>query len=69
MNFDFHMDSIEIADRDTAVWPNVASWGSAITEEYIENHAGYFVANWKELLPVHQTILDVNRNMQNEYGY
>ena len=69
LNMGFHMDSTAIAERDSIMWPNVATWGESLTEEFITRHARYFEANWKELLPIHQTILDVNPNLKNEYGY
>lgn len=69
LNLNYHMDSLAIASRDSLMWPNVVDWGDAITDEFITRHAGYFEANWKELLPIHQSILDVNPNLHNEYGY
>lgn len=69
LNLGFHMDSIAIAERDSIMWPNVVDWGESLSEEFISRHARYFEANWKELLPIHQTILDVNQNLKNEYGY
>lgn len=69
LNLNYHMDSLAIASRDSILWPNVVDWGEAITDEFVTRHAGYFEANWKELLPIHQSILDVNPNLYNEYGY
>ena len=69
LNLNYHMDSVAIANRDSITWPNVVNWGGALSDEYITMHAQYFEPNWKELLPIHQTILDVNPNLTNEYGY
>ncbi len=69
LNLNYHMDSVAIATRDSITWPNVVDWGEALSDEFITRHAQYFEPNWKELLPIHQTILDVNPNLTNEYGY
>ena len=69
LNLFYHMDSLEIVTRDSILWPNVEDWSEALTDEFITRHARYFVPNWKELLPIHQSVLDVNPNLRNEYGY
>ena len=69
LNLDYPMDSAQIAERDTAAWPEVTAWGEDITEEYINSIAEFFEPNRKELLPIHQSIVDVNVNLSNDYGY
>ncbi len=69
LNLDFPMDSAQIADRDTATWTEVTPWAEDITEEYINSIAEFFEPDRKELLPIHQSIVDVNVNLSNDYGY
>lgn len=69
LNWDYMMDSVQIAERDTIQWPNVADWTSDITEEYIADIAAFFQPNRKELLPIHQSVIDTNPNLSNDYGY
>ena len=63
------MDSTEIADRDSIYWPNVTDWADHITEEYIVSIAEFFEPDRKELLPIHQSVVDANVNLRNDYGY
>ncbi len=69
LNMYYHMDSAAIADRDTAYWPNVTEWTASISDEYINTIAEFFQPNSRELLPIHQNIIDVNSNLENDYGY
>jgi hypothetical protein len=69
LNFHYNMDSAQIADRDIEMWPNVTDWADDITEDFIISIAEYFEPNRKELLPIHQSILDANANLKNDYGY
>ncbi len=68
-NFDFHVDSATVADRDLDEWPYSSDWRIAINDEFIESVAKHFEPNRKELLPIHQTIVDQNPNLDNDYGY
>ncbi|HYX08023.1 MAG TPA: hypothetical protein VE912_14935 [Bacteroidales bacterium] len=69
LNWNTPLDSAALAQRDTIMWPNVANWASSLTPEYVESIAQYFEPNRKELLPIHQSILDANPNLKNDYGY
>ncbi len=69
LNLNFPMDSAQIADRDTANWPEITDWAVDLTEEYINSIAEFFEPDRKELLPIHQSIVDVNVNLSNDYGY
>ncbi len=69
LNLNQNMDSAQIASRDSIMWPNVTTWGDALNEEYITSIAEFFEPNQKELLPIHQNIIDNNPNLQNDYGY
>lgn len=69
LNLNTPMDSTAIADRDSIAWPNVTDWSDNVTEEYINSIAEFFEPNRKELLPIHQSIIDVNTNLSNDYGY
>jgi hypothetical protein len=69
LNLHFNMDSAEIADRDSLYWPNVTDWADHVTAGYIASIAEFFEPNRKELLPIHQSILDANPNLKNDYGY
>jgi hypothetical protein len=68
-NFDFHIDSATVADRDLDEWPYESDWRIAINDEFIESIAKHFESNSKELLPIHQTIIDQNPNLENDFGY
>ena len=63
------MDSAQIADRDTEMWPEVTAWADDITDDYITSIAEFFEPDRKELLPIHQSIIDANPNLKNDYGY
>ena len=69
LNFYYNLDSAAIDARDSIQWPNVAEWTVDITDEYINSIAEFFEPNRKELLPIHQSIVDVNTNLENDYGY
>lgn len=69
LNMYTQMDSAAIDALDPNVWPNVAEWDIDITEEYINSIAEFFEPNRKELLPIHQNIVDNNLNLENDYGY
>ena len=69
LNYNVPMDSLQIATRDSIQWPNVAHWGDDMDDVYINAVAEFFEPNRKELLPIHQTIIDENRNLTNDYGY
>lgn len=69
LNWDYVMDSVAIAERDTIEWPNVTDWADDLTEEFILDVAAYFEPNKKELLPIHQSVVDTNPNLKNDYGY
>jgi len=69
LNMNYNMDSTAIADRDSVYWPNVAEWSVDVKEEFISIFAGYFEANKRELLPIHQSIIDLNPNLTNDFGY
>jgi hypothetical protein len=69
LNLGYVMDSTEVADRDSIEWPNVNEWANDITEEYILDIAAFFEPNRKELLPIHQSVVDTNPNLNNDYGY
>jgi hypothetical protein len=69
LNLHHHLDSAAIADRDSIYWPNVTAWVDQLTEEYILSIAEFFEPNRKELLPIHQNIVDANTNLQNDFGY
>jgi hypothetical protein len=69
LNLTYNMDSAAIADRDTEYWPNVTDWANDLTEDYINLIAQYFEPGRKELLPIHQSIVDANTNLDNDYGY
>lgn len=69
LNLSFNMDSTQIAERDSIMWPNVYDWANNVTPEYTSIFAGYFEANKKELLPIHQSVIDKNPNLKNDFGY
>ncbi len=69
LNMSYNMDSVAIASRDSIYWPNVADWADDVQDEFISIYAGYFEANKRELLPIHQTIIDLNPNLSNDFGY
>lgn len=69
LNLNLNMDSVEIANRDSVMWPNITDWAENVTSDYIEEYAGFFEPNRKELLPIHQSIVDANSNLTNDYGY
>lgn len=69
LNLTYHLDSLEIAGLDPILWPNVTDWVSDITPEYINSIAEFFEPNSRELLPIHQSIVDVNTALENDYGY
>ncbi|MBN2806906.1 MAG: RagB/SusD family nutrient uptake outer membrane protein [Prolixibacteraceae bacterium] len=69
LNLDYVMDSVQIAERDSLVWPNVTDWADDLTEEYILDIAAFFEPNRKELLPIHQSVIDTNPNLKNDFGY
>lgn len=69
LNFHFNMDSVQIAERDSLVWPYVTNWAEDVNEEYENIYAGYFIPNKRELLPIHQSIIDINPNLNNDFGY
>jgi hypothetical protein len=68
-NFNFNVDSTTVADRDLTEWPFASDWRVAINDEFINSIAMHFEANRKELLPIHQSIVDQNPNLKNDYGY
>lgn len=68
-NFNFNVDSTTVADRDVNEWPFASDWRVAINDEFIGSIAMHFEANRKELLPIHQSIVDQNPNLKNDYGY
>jgi len=69
LNLYYNMDSAAIDALDSLYWTDVAEWTVNITEEYINSIAEFFEPNRKELLPIHQSIIDVNTNLENDYGY
>jgi hypothetical protein len=69
LNLYTNMDSAAIAERDSLMWPNVSDWADDITEEYIISIAEFFETDRKELLPIHQSIVDANNKLSNDYGY
>ncbi len=69
LNFYYDMDSAAIADRDVIMWPNVSDWADNITEAFIVSLAEFFEPNRKELLPIHQSVIDANTKLSNDYGY
>ena len=69
LNLHHHLDSAEIAERDSIYWPNVSDWADQITPEYIQSIAEFFEPNRKELLPIHQNIIDANTKLNNDFGY
>jgi hypothetical protein len=69
LNLHHYLDSAAIADRDSIYWPNVTDWADHITPEYIGSIAEFFEHNRKELLPIHQNIVDANPNLKNDFGY
>jgi len=69
LNLSVMMDSVDIAARDSVLWPNVTDWADNITEEYIDLLAMYFTTNHGELLPIHIKIIDINTKLRNDYGY
>ncbi|HQH40428.1 MAG TPA: RagB/SusD family nutrient uptake outer membrane protein [Bacteroidales bacterium] len=68
LNLTWNMDSTAIANRDVVYWPNVADWADDISEDFITLLAGYFQPNRRELLPIHQSILDANPKLTNDFG-
>ncbi len=69
LNLDYVMDSVQIAQRDTIEWPNVTPWADNLSEEYILDIAAYFTPNHSEVLPIHQSVVDTNTKLKNDYGY
>lgn len=69
LNLTTPMDSAAIADRDMEHWPEATDWADDISEEYIDLIAKFFEPNRKELLPIHNKIIDANNMLQNDYGY
>jgi hypothetical protein len=69
LNLTTPMDSAAIADRDMEYWTDTKDWADNILEEYVDLLAKYFVANSRELLPIHNKIIDANSRLQNDYGY
>lgn len=69
LNFYYDLDSASIADRDSLMWPNVSDWADDVTDDFINSIAEFFEPNRKELLPIHQSIVDANPNLKNDYGY
>jgi len=68
LNYNSVMDSAQIADRDSIAWPNVTDWANDLNEEYILDIAANFEPNRKELLPIHQSVIDTNPNLKNDFG-
>jgi len=68
LNMTYNMDSVQIASRDSIYWPNVTNWADDVDQEYIDLVAGYFIEGRKELLPIHQSIIDTNPNLENDFG-
>ena len=69
LNLTTPMDSAQIADRDSIYWPNITDWADDITLEYITSIAQYFEPNHRELLPIHQSVIDTNDELENDYGF
>ena len=69
LNLNTPMDSAALADRDMEYWPNVTDYADNILYDYIDLIAKYFKPNSKELLPIHNKIIDANNRLQNDYGY
>jgi hypothetical protein len=69
LNLYYNMDSAAIASVDPEYWTDVADWTTDISDDYINSIAEFFEPNRKELLPIHQSIVDVNTNLSNDYGY
>ena len=69
LNLTTPMDSAQIADRDIEYWPETTDWADNILEEYRDLIAQFFMPNSRELLPIHNKIIDANKNLQNDYGY
>jgi hypothetical protein len=69
LNLHYNMDSTQIAQRDSLQWPYVTDWADHITQLYIDAIAEFFEPNRKELLPIHQSIVDANPNLSNDFGY
>jgi hypothetical protein len=63
------MDSAAIADRDMEYWPHTTDWADNILPAYVDQIAQFFVPNSRELLPIHNRIIDANTRLQNDYGY
>ncbi|MCB8995346.1 MAG: RagB/SusD family nutrient uptake outer membrane protein [Bacteroidales bacterium] len=68
LNLNTPMDSAQIADRDSILWPNVYDWADNVTPTYTSIFAGYFEPDKKELLPIHQSIIDKNPNLTPDFG-
>ncbi len=69
LNLSYNMDSTQFAQRDSINWPNVTDWANNVSPTYISIYAGYFEADKRELLPIHQSIIDKNPNLTNDFGY
>jgi hypothetical protein len=69
LNLTTPMDSAQIADRDIEHWSETTDWADNILEEYVDLIAKFFVPNSRELLPIHNKIIDANNRLQNDYGY
>ena len=69
MNWNQPMDSAAVANRDSLSWPFVAEWGNSLNEDYRTLIAQFFEPNRKELLPIHISIVEENKNLENDYGY
>lgn len=63
------MDSAALADRDMEYWPNTTDWADNILPDYVDLIAKYFTPDSRELLPIHNKIIDANNRLQNDYGY
>jgi hypothetical protein len=63
------MDSAAIADRDIEYWPHTTDWADNILPAYVDLIARFFTPDSRELLPIHNRIIDANIRLQNDYGY
>ena len=63
------MDSAALADRDMEYWPNETQWADNILPDYVDLIARFFTPDSRELLPIHNKIIDANNRLQNDYGY
>ncbi len=69
LNLHAYMDSTQWANRDSINYPNQTDWADNILSDFISTFAQYFQPEQKELLPIHQSIIDVNTELHNDYGY